>query len=301
MPAFAGMTINTMPDSITPFLFERRNVRGSWVEVVTGVPEMLGHREYSPDVRSLVGESCAAVALLAAQTSFDGRLSLQFQNGRGPVKLLVAQADPSLNVRGMAKAEAGAGGPLHQLMKGGVLGLMIEAARGGQSYQALVETRGATLAGALEGYFLQSEQLATRLCLSSQTKRLRGVLIQRLPARTTEEDNAHWQHLEALFATLGPAELAATPIEDLMLKVFSGENIRVFRPKPVRLVCRCSHASITAMLVSLGRKELEELLHQRGEVEVTCEFCGKAYRYTPADMKGLFAAIEAKAGAATRH
>ena len=95
--------------------------------------------------------------------------------------------------------------------------------------------------------------------------------------------------------------IGATPTDDLMLKVFPGEDIRVFRPKPVALVCRCSHASISTMLVSLGRKELESLVRERGEVEVTCEFCGKSYRYSVVEMQKLFEATEAKAGAATRH
>jgi len=290
-----------MPDAVTPFLFERRNVRGAWVEIETGVADMLGHRNYPPDVRRLVGESCVAISLLAAQTAFKGRLSLQFQHGRGPVKLLVAQSDPDLNVRGMAKAAADAAGTLDQLMSGGVLGLVVEGARGGQNYQALVEAQGDTLARALERYFTQSEQLATRLCFAGEPDRLRGLLIQRLPARNDEEDAGHWQHLETLFATLSPAELAGTPTSELMLKLFPGEDIRVFRPKPVALVCRCSHASISAMLVSLGRKELEGLVRERGEVEVTCEFCGKSYRYSVVEMQGLFEATEAKAGPATRH
>ena len=290
-----------MSDSVTPFLFEHRNVRGAWVEIETGVADMLGHRNYSPDVRRLVGESCIAITLLAAQTAFKARLSLQFQHGKGPLKLLVAQSDPSLNIRGMAKADAGATGTLDRLMNGGVLGLVVEAARGGQNYQALVEARGETLANALERYFTQSEQLATRLCLVGDADRLRGLLIQRLPAREGDEDDAHWQHLEMLFATLSPAELAGTPTPDLMLKVFHGEDIRVFRPKPVALVCRCSHASISTMLVSLGRKELEGLVRERGEVEVTCEFCGKSYRYSVAVMQELFDPTEAKAGASPKH
>jgi molecular chaperone Hsp33 len=290
-----------MSDSVTPFLFEHRNVRGAWVEIETGVADMLGHREYSPDVRRVVGESCAAVALLAAQTAFTGRLSLQFQRGAGPIQLLVAQADAELNIRGMAKADPAASGTLDALMRGGVLGLTIEAARGGQSYQALVEIRGARLSSALEGYFLQSEQLATRLCLAGGSERLRGVLLQRLPARDTADDDAQWSHLEALFMTLSPEELLASEVRALMLKLFPGEEIRIFREKPVHLVCRCNHASISAMLVSLGRKELEQLLAERGQVEVTCEFCGKVYRYTPREMHGLFAAVEARARDATRH
>jgi molecular chaperone Hsp33 len=168
-----------------------------------------------------------------------------------------------------------------------------------------VEIRGAHLSSALEGYFLQSEQVPTRLCLAGGGERLRGVLLQRLPtregARDSAEDDAHWQHLEALFATLSPDELAASEPRELMLKLFPGEDIRVFREKPVQLVCRCSHASISAMLVSLGREELAQLLAERGQVEVTCEFCGKLYRYSADEMERLFAAVEAKAGAATRH
>jgi len=290
-----------MPDAVTPFLFERRNIRGAWVEIETGVADMLGHRKYSPDVRRLVGESCVAIALLAAQTAFKGRLSLQFQHGHGKLKLLVAQSDPELNVRGMAKADADASGVLDELMNGGVLGLLVEGARGGQNYQALVEASGDTLASALERYFAKSEQLPTRLCFAGGSDRLVGLLIQRLPAREEEEDAEHWQHLQSLFGTLSPGELADTPTSELMLKLFPGEDIRVFRPKPVQLVCRCSHASISAMLVSLGRKELESLVLERGEVEVTCEFCGKSYRYTAVEMQRLFEATEARASEATRH
>jgi molecular chaperone Hsp33 len=290
-----------MTDAVTPFLFEQRNVRGAWVEIGGGVDEMLGHHAYAPDVRALVGQSCAAVALLAAQTAFDGRLSLQFQRGAGAIKLLVAQSDAQLAVRGMAKADANASGAFDQLMKGGILGLTIEGARGGQDYQALVEVKGATLASALETYFLQSEQTPTRLCLAGTPQRLSGLLIQRLPAREFSDDDGHWEHLQALFATLSPEELAGSAPRDLMLRLFPDEAIRVFREKPVKLVCRCNHASISAMLVSLGRQELEQLLVERGEVEVICEFCGKAYRYTPAEMKELFDAIEARADATTRH
>lgn len=290
-----------MSDAVTPFLFDRRNVRGAWVEIEEGVADMLGHRAYSPDVRRLVGESCAAVALLAAQTAFTGRLSLQFQNGHGPIQLLVAQADPQLNVRGMAKAAGGASGSLEDLMKGGILGLTIEAARGGQNYQALVGIHGRHLSDVLEGYFQQSEQLPTRLRLAGDDERLRGLLIQRLPAQESGDDEESWRHLEALFATLSAEELGRTAPRDLMLKLFPEEDVRVFHEKPVKLVCRCSHASISAMLVSLGRKELEDLLAERGEVEVTCEFCGKVYRYPASEMQALFEAVEAKAGEGTRH
>jgi molecular chaperone Hsp33 len=289
-----------MSDAVTPFLLEARNVRGAWVEIESGVAEMLGHRGYAPDVRRLVGEACAAAALIAGQITVHNRLSLQYQRGEGPLKLLVAQADQQLNIRGMAKAAADAAGPLDQLMSGGVLGLLLEGSASTPNYQAQVEARGATLAAALENYFTQSEQLPTRLCLAAPGSRLAGLLLQRLPARDAADDT-HWDHVSALFNTLSPEELAVTPVQTLMQRLFPEDDIRVFDSKPLKLICRCSHASISAMLVSLGKEELEQLLKEHGEVEVTCEFCGKAYRYTPGEIHNLFAALGASADAATRH
>lgn len=289
-----------MPDAVTPFLLEARNVRGAWVEIESGVAEMLGHRGYAPDVRRLVGEACAAAALIAGQITVHNRLSLQYQRGEGALKLLVAQADQQLNIRGMAKAEADAVGSLDQLMSGGVLGLLLEGGASTPNYQAQVEARGATLAAALENYFTQSEQLPTRLCLAAPGSRLAGLLLQRLPARDAGDDT-HWDHVSALFNTLSPEELAATPVQTLMQRLFPEDDIRVFESKPLKLTCRCSHASISAMLVSLGKEELEQLLKERGEVEVTCEFCGKSYRYTSGEIHTLFAALGAQADAATKH
>ena len=296
-----------MSDSVVPFVFEHRNVRGTWLEIETGVAEMLGHRNYSPDVRQLVAEACAAAPLLAASIQFDGRLSLQFQAPSdagplpAPLKLLLAQADAALNTRGMAKADAQAAGTLQQLMAGGVLGLLLEGQGKAPNYQALVEIRGETLAAALEGYFAQSEQLPTRLCLASTSERLAGLLIQRLPARVSDDDDGHWAHLGALFNTLSTIELAENPIETLLPKLFPGEDIRVFEARPVRLACHCDHASISALLLSLGRDEIVPLVQERGVVEVTCEFCGKAYQHSVQQIHDLFAAAAEPAGERPRH
>lgn len=292
-----------MADSIVPFLFEQRNVRGVWLEVETGVAEMLGHREYAPDVRRLVAETCAAAPLLAASIQFNGRLSLQFQSGAGggPLRLLLAQTDSALNTRGMAKADVAAAGNLQQLMSGGVLGLLLEGQGQAPNYQALVEIRGETLAAALEGYFAQSEQLPTRLCLAYGAERLAGLLIQRLPARNSAEDDAHWAHLTALFSTLSAAELAANPVPGLLPKLFPGEDIRIFGERPVRLACHCDHPSISTLLLSLGRSEIVQLVQERGTVEVTCEFCGKSYHYSPAEIHELFAAAAVPASDGLRH
>lgn len=289
-----------MADSLTEFVMPERGVRGAVVEIDTGIEAMLGARHYPADVRRLLGEAIAAGPLLMSHSKLTGRINLQFQ-GKGPLSLLVTQIDHHLKVRGMAKSAADAGGGFQALMGGGVLALMLEPEKGARNYQAMVEIRGDTLAAALEGYFAQSEQLATRVCLASSPQRLCGLLLQRLPARSGHDDDAHWEHVSALFGTLQPAELAATDGLTMLRRLFAEEALRVTEPRQVTLACSCSRDSISALLLSLGQDELAPVLAERGKVEVTCEFCGRAYVYEPADVAMLFAAINQVPGTPTRH
>src|SRR3546814_14696057 len=122
---------------------------------------MLGSRPYPADVRKLLAQTVAAMPLLAAHTKLEGHISLQFQHDEGAVQLLIAQVEhgrggspePGLLVRSMPKANADAQGDFAALLTGGRLGLLIEPARGGQNYQAVVDSVGHHLAEALAFYF----------------------------------------------------------------------------------------------------------------------------------------------------
>lgn len=282
------------------FLFPELGARGAIVEFSVGVEAMLGSRPYTPDVRRVLGHALAAMPLLAANTKFDGRISLQFQ-GHGALKLLVAQISADLQVRAMAKAGADAAGTLDVLTAGGTLGLLLEPARGEQNYQAVVPVETATLAGALQDYYARSEQVPTRLLLAAGDARLRGIVLQRLPLGEKGSSELNWEHLCALFSTLGEDELARTDARTLMHRLFHEEDLRIFDPRPVELSCRCSRDSIGAMLLSLGAEELGEHLREFGQVDVTCEFCGREYRFEPAEVDALFLRARMQPDSPTRH
>jgi molecular chaperone Hsp33 len=286
-----------MADTLTDFLFTSLGVRGAVVEITGGIGEMLDARPYAADVRKLVGQVIAAMPLLASHSKFEGRINLQFQ-GKGPVKLLVAQIDRHLIVRGMAKAGVDVQGDFHTLMSGGTLAMMLEPDSGAQNYQATVPNEGATLAAALENYFTQSEQLPTMLRLAMSDKRLAGILLQRLPEGVADE--LGWEHLQVLLGTLDETELAGIDTATLLRRLFHAEDLQLFEPRPVKLSCRCERGSISTMLLGLGEEELAPVLEERGKVDVTCEFCGREYVFTPADIQILFAAAKTEP-ATTRH
>lgn len=288
-----------MRDALIQFLFEGQGARGAVVDIRGGLKDMLRSRPYPDDVRKLLGETLAASPLLASHLKFEGRINLQFQ-GDGPVKLLVTQIDNTLKLRGMAKADAGATGDFRSLLGAGVLALMLEPHRG-QNYQALVPLESSSLAAALENYYARSEQLPSLIRLAASDDRLCGIMLQRMPGHDTEADNVYWEHLTGLFATLQPPEMLTVTLQTLLHRLFHAEALRVFEPRPVVLACACSRASISALLLSLGEKELNPLLAERGKVEVTCEFCGRAYVHSAIEVRELLAAQDAGVASAVRH
>ncbi|MFA5939046.1 MAG: Hsp33 family molecular chaperone HslO [Sinimarinibacterium sp.] len=287
-------------NKLTEFVFPDLGARGAIVEFDEGIEAMLGSRPYPLDVRRLLGQAVAAMPLLAANTKFEGRMSLQFQ-GHGALKMLVAQIESSLQVRGMAKCDAQAQGDFETLMRGGLLGLLLEPARGEQNYQAVVAIEGDSLATALEHYYARSEQIPSLMRLAVGDGRIRGIVLQRLPLGEKHSSDEHWEHLTALFATLGEAELAATDATTILHRLFHAETLRLFEPRPVHLNCRCSRRSIATMLLSLGESELKEHIAEHGKFDVTCEFCGRQYLFTADDVGELLLTARTQPSSATRH
>ncbi len=277
-------------DQLLPFLFERRAARGAIVRIESGIEAMFGGRRYPAPVRRLLSQAVAAMPLLGSHLKRPGQLNLQFQGGRH-LPLLVAQADHRLNLRAMAKL-SGDSVPetFAELMAGGQLAVLMEP-EDGPRYQALVDVRGASLAEALEGYFLQSEQLPTRLLLAADASRIAGLMLQQMPGPNARDD---WAHASALVDTLGEVELLDTAPETVLHRLFHGDALRMLEARAVHLGCNCSHAGISRLLIGMGREELSPVLDEQGQVEVTCEFCGAQYAYTAAEVAALFAAAEAE-------
>jgi molecular chaperone Hsp33 len=66
--------------------------------------------------------------------------------------------------------------------------------------------------------------------------------------------------------------------------------VRLYDPAPVYFRCRCSRERVGGMLQGLGEAETRSVLAERGEVEVRCDFCNRAYLFDAIDVEQLFKA-----------
>ncbi|MBD8897644.1 Hsp33 family molecular chaperone HslO [Rhodanobacter sp. DHG33] len=278
-------------DVLHRFLLERAGVRGALVRLGPAWREVAGRDDYPADLRNLLGQALAASALLTANIKLDGELSVQLKSA-GALRLLFAECTDQGRLRGLARWESPFPESLSlDALPQAVMAITIGNVERGQRYQGLVELRAPHLAGVLENYFAQSEQLPARLLLAADGEHAVGLMLQKLPdegGHAAVQDEDAWTRVMHLTATLGAAELLATPPEQLLYRLYHEESVRLFEPRPLAFGCSCTRDRVAAMLRSLGREELETTLAEQSErIEVNCEFCAQRYEFDRIDVEHL--------------
>ena len=310
------------------FLFDGLPVRGMLVRLTDAWQQVLRRRAsntatgaYAAPVASLLGEMTAAATLLQANIKFNGAVVLQVF-GDGPVKLAVAEVQPDLALRATATVvgEIPPGASLSQLVNRGNQGrcaITLDPRHrqpGQQPYQGVVPLYGdrreklERLSEVLEHYMLQSEQLDTKLVLAADERMAAGLLIQRLPlqgqanlagapaVQRSDEDeigrNEDYNRIAHLAASLTHDELLGLDADTILRRLFWEEKLLRFEPQAgaggPRFACTCSRERVRGMIRSLGRAEVEDILSERGDVEVGCDFCGLQYRFDAVDAAQIF-------------
>ncbi len=305
-------------DCLHRFVFEGLPIRGHLVHLDAAWGALIEHRQYPPTIRDTLGEAVAAALLLAATIKFDGVLSLQLQ-GDGPVPLMLAQCTAGLGVRGLARyrdqdpsGERAQPGGMAALFGTGNLTVTLENEDRTQRYQGIVPIGTGRLAESLQDYFENSEQLPTRLWLHADARGASGMLLQRLPETGAALSEAAspgeariedaWRRVQLLGDTLTPAELRTLADTEILHRLFNEDDLRLFDPAPVYFRCRCSRDRVGGMLQSLGEAETRSVLAERGDVQVSCDFCNRAYVFDAVDVEQLFAPTgSAASGAGSVH
>jgi molecular chaperone Hsp33 len=279
------------------FILERHPVRGFWIRLDGAWRDLLRHQHYEPRVEALLGEAVTATVLLAATLKFRGTLTLQL-TGDGLVSLLVAQCTHDFSIRAVARApEKIEGEPtFRQLVGEGRLSVTIEADERAARYQGIVALEGANLASCIENYFATSEQLPTRIALSADRHSVAGLLLQKLPLSNAQGEalgamsQDAWEDLQSRIGTLEAPLLRLGSAAEVLQRVCGEHDCRLFAAEPVRFACHCDVVRVENVLRSLGAEELHSILAEQGTVTVTCEFCGRPYRFDAIDVERLFAA-----------
>lgn len=285
--------MDTLPvdDVMHRFLLERAGVRGTLVRLGSAWREVAGRAEYPQALQSLLGQGLVASALLTGNIKLDGALSLELKSA-GALRLLFAECTDEGRLRGLARWTD----PLPEslaldALPEAIMAITIGNVERGQRYQGLVDLQQPTLAGSLENYFVQSEQLPARIMLVADGEHAVGLMLQKMPdegGHAAAEDDDAWNRIMHLTATLSDEELLGTSPDELLYRLYHEESVRLFEPRTLAFGCSCGRERVSAMLRSLGRDEVEAALQARNdEIEVICEFCAQRYHFDRIDAEHL--------------
>jgi molecular chaperone Hsp33 len=286
----------TNKDSLMRFIFENAPIRGELIHLENSFQTIIHQHQYPQSLHQFLGEALSVAGMLSAIIKFSGRLTVQFR-GKGKLKLMLAQCDNEFHLRGLAKWEGHLSyDALMASFDEGILVIMIDSGQQGKPYQGIVSWRDRSLVKSVEGYFRESEQLATRIWLSVDDKRAAGLLLQVIPGTKTElkdqfEDETvyrNWDHIVKLTESLDVNDLLNLDNQQLLTKLYPDEEVRIFGSKPVSFQCQCSRKRGEDAIQLLGREEAEAELKDHHSIVVTCDFCNKEYFFDRVDVAKIF-------------
>ena len=272
-------------NEVQGFILERVGIRGALVRLEETWQQVVASHDYTPAVRTLLGEGVAAAVLLASGLKATPSVSLQLQS-EGPLKLLLVQCTEGQRVRAMASFKP-APETAAPLLGDGRMVVNLDTGKPNGFFQGIVPLASSKLDECLEAYFNQSEQLDTRLILKTSDRRVAGLLLQVLPGHGEREASDDFEAAAACAATVSAAELTSLPAEELLPKLFVGHAIRLFSARPVAHDCRCTPERLAGVVRMLGADEVKSLLAEQGHVELKCEFCNRAFRYDSAQAQAI--------------
>lgn len=275
-------------DSLQRFLFEHASIRGEIAHVNATYQTIMQQHSYPPQVKNLLGQALVSCLLLAGSIKFKGEISLQF-HGDKRLPLLLAQCDHDLQLRAFAKFQEGHDTvDYEQAFLQGKMVLLINQYNQTQVYQSVVPITSTSMSDNLMHYFAQSEQIASKVWLAVNDEMAAGMLLQLMPGQNTLQREQFWEYAVQIGQTISEDELLNLDNPTLLHRLYHETVLRLYNARPVHFKCRCSPEKMKQVLTVLGEDDVKQLLVEKGQVDVACDFCNKHYTFDAIDVTLLF-------------
>lgn len=292
-----------MSDQIIRVLAKDMPIKASAISARNLVERSRQIHKTLPIATAALGRTLMGCSMMGNQLKEEnGTVTLQIKGG-GPLGSITAVSDSEGNVRGYLQngevtlpekapgkldvgSAVGADGTLTVIKD---IGLK-------EPYVGSIGLLSGEIADDITAYFAESEQIPSACALGvlvdtdQSVLCAGGYLIQLLPGATDDIITK----VEQGIAEVGPVTNAlkdgATPLE-LLRRVLKDFTLDVVEESPVEYRCYCSRDRVTRALISMGREELQKLMEEQEQTELTCQFCDKVYRYSREDLHDLLMEI----------
>lgn len=290
-----------MSDQIVRVLAKDAPIKASAISAKDLVERARQIHKTLPVATAALGRALLGCSMLGNQLKEDnGSVTLRV-NGGGPLGSITAVSDSAGNVRGYVQ-----NGDVELMEKhpgkldvGRAVGTdgtitVIKDIGLKEPYVGQVELLSGEIADDLASYLVESEQIPSACALGvlldtdQSVMCAGGYLIQLLPGASEEVIAKLEQRVMEMGAVTKALQEGLTAL-DLVKRVLCDFELEIVEESPVEYRCYCSKDRVTRALISMGKKDLGELIEEQGEAELTCQFCDKVYHYSKEELEELLA------------
>ena len=252
----------------------------------------------SPVVTAALGRLLMGGAMMGSMMKGENDLLTLKINCSGPIKGLTVTADSKANVKGYAYQPQVNLPPskLGKLDVGKALDLgvlsVIKDMGLKDPYVGQVDLQTGEIAEDLTYYFAASEQVPSSVALGVLMNRdntvrcAGGFILQLLPFAEEEVISKLEQRIGELNSITSMLDQDMTP-EMILEHVLGDFGLEILDKIPTKFSCNCSKERVEKALISIDKKDIEEMIADGKSIEVNCHFCNQNYEFTISDLEKI--------------
>lgn len=245
----------------------------------------------SPIATAALGRLMTAAAMMGSDLKGEGELLTLRIEGDGPIGGLLVTADGKGDVKGYAFNPDVMLPPNAQgkLDVGGSLGLgvlsVIKDIGLKEPYVGQTQLVTGEIAEDLTYYFATSEQVPSSVALGvlmnkdNTVRQAGGFIIQLLPGASDEIIDKLEAKLSGISSITSLLDAGKTP-EEILTDILGEFGLEILKKMPVQFHCDCERSRVEKAIISIGRKEIQDMIDEGKEIEVNCQFCNKHYKFS---------------------
>lgn len=262
------------------------------------VEEARTRHNTSPVMTAALGRLLSGGAMMGAMMKGEkDLLTMQIKCG-GPAKGLTVTADAKGRVKGYVEVPDVMLPPNSQgkLDVGGALDLgilnVIKDMGMKEPYVGQVALQTGEIAEDLTYYFATSEQIPSAVGLGvlmnkdNTVKQAGGFILQLLPFTSEEIIGKLEEKIKTIDSVTEMLEKGHTP-ERILEEILGDLGLEITDTMPAEFSCNCSKERITKALISIGKKDLQEMIDDGKPIEVNCHFCNTNYTFEVDELKEM--------------
>jgi len=253
----------------------------------------------SPVASAALGRALTASSIMGIMMKGDNdKLTLSI-NGKGPLGTIVCVADSKGTVKGyvsnpLVDIPSRADGKLDVGSAVGINGLVTIIKDMGmkEPYTGQYPLVNGEIAEDLTAYYAYSEQQPSAIALGVlvdvdySIKAAGGFIVQLMPEAEEKDIDILEKNLSQITSVSHLIDDGKTP-EDLINLVLKDLEPMIYEKISVSYKCDCSRERIEKALISIGKKDLDEIIKEDKLAEISCHFCNTVYHFNEAELIDL--------------